>query len=205
MRVITGSAKGYGLKAPRRMGLRPTPSRVKEAVFSSLAERIPNARVLELFAGTGAFAIETLSRGAHSATLVEKDGRAITLIRDNLRKTHLEERAQVLRADTRQALEWLQRDGARFDLVFADPPYDKGPPVENKPDGRAPRETNFSWLSCLLHSEALPRLLLPTGLLLIEYFKKETAKESPHFTLTREFRFGDTSVGVFTHSSTAAQ
>jgi len=123
MRVISGTAKGHGLKAPKRLKLRPTPARVKEALFSSLAERIAGSRVLELFAGTGAFGIECLSRGAAEVTLVEKDGRAASFIQDNLQKTRLTDRARLLRADVRQALDWLCREQKTFDLIFADPPY----------------------------------------------------------------------------------
>ncbi|MBI4026119.1 MAG: RsmD family RNA methyltransferase [Verrucomicrobia bacterium] len=217
MRVITGSAKGYGLKAPRHMKLRPTPSRVKEAVFSSLAQRIPGARVLELFAGTGAFAIETLSRGAAAATLVEKDVRAIRLIEHNLRKTRLEARARVLRADVRHALERLNRERAIFDVIFADPPYQKRAPFMRKspmspnhpsPDDEGIQDSPmasterhpgiaFSWLAFLLESPLLPGLLAADGVLLIERFKKEIPIESPQWMPTRQFRFGDTVVEAF--------
>lgn len=196
MRVISGSAKGYGLKAPRHMGLRPTPSRVKQAVFSSLAARIPDARVLELFAGTGAFAIESLSRGARSAVLVEKDGRAAALIEANLLKTHLGSKARLIRTDVRQAVEWLSHEGAVFDLIFADPPYEKGSPAATPPQ-RRPKHPRVPWMSWLLQSETLPLLLAPGGLLLIEHFKKEAVAESPNFRVARDFRFGDTVVTVF--------
>lgn len=200
MRVITGSAKGFGLKASRHLKLRPTPSRVKEALFSSLAEKIPSAIVLELFAGTGAFGIETLSRGAVSATLVEKDPRAASIIKENLLKTHLEGRARLLRTDVRQALEWLDRDKATFTLIFADPPYQKGkqPKSDELDSKNSPtQDSNFSWLKFLLNSKPLSRLLTKEGVLLIEHFKKEVVPQSPYFQLLRQFRFGDTAVGVF--------
>ncbi len=187
MRVITGSAKGYGLKAPKHMGLRPTPSRVKEAIFSSLASRIPGARILELFAGTGAFSIEALSQGAESATLVENDRRASALIEENLRKTHLDSKARLIRVDARQGLEWLQKEGEVFDLIFADPPYQK----------KSQEKKSFSWLMALLESAILPELLAQDGVLLVEWFKKEACPKVPYWSLGREFKFGDTLVGVF--------
>jgi 16S rRNA (guanine966-N2)-methyltransferase len=201
MRVISGSAKGYGLKAPKHLGLRPTPSRVKEAIFSSLAERIASARVLELFAGTGAFSIEALSQGAKTATLIEKDRRALDLIAANLKKTHLQEKARVLRFDVRQAVEILSRGGEKFDLIFADPPYKlsaEGPPPRGK-EGKSPPKAReaFSWLAFLLASADLAKLLEPKGVLLIEFFKKEAMTESAHFEFVRDFRFGDTIVAVF--------
>jgi len=213
MRVISGSAKGYGLRAPRHMKLRPTPARVKEAIFSSLAARIPGAKVLELFAGTGAFSIETLSRGAASALMVEKDGRTVALIEENLRKTKLKDRAQILRADVRQALAWLQRDGALFDIIFADPPYYKeaasaasqktSPHAHPKKreNHRKAKKRSFSWVSHLLTSPFLPPLLTPQGVLLIEHFKKDILEKSPYFEFSRDFYFGDTIISVFTHAS----
>ncbi len=187
MRVISGSAKGYGLKVPKHRGLRPTPSRVKEAIFSSFAACIPGARVLELFAGTGAFAIETLSQGAAFAVLVEKDGRAASLIEQNLKKTHLQEKARLVRGDVRQALEWLGRDTEVFDMIFADPPYDK----------TISKKEETSWLNYLLQSPRLPSLLAPDGVLLIEYFKKQIPVKTDIWKAGKDFKFGDTIVTMF--------
>jgi 16S rRNA (guanine(966)-N(2))-methyltransferase RsmD len=207
MRVITGTAKGHTLKAPKHMHLRPTPSRVKEAIFSSYNAMIPDARVLELFAGTGAFSIETLSRGAESSIMVEKDRRTVSLIEQNLKKTHLESKARVISTDVRQALEWLTKEKKQFDIIFADPPYqksahlqDKGTAVKkNKPEGKAKFGVNdsFSWTQFLLDSPLLPSLLAPKGILMIEFFKKEVWKENPAFQYKRDFSFGDTVVAVF--------
>jgi 16S rRNA (guanine966-N2)-methyltransferase len=206
MRVITGTAKGHGLKAPKHMHLRPTPSRVKEAIFSSLGDRIPNTRVLELFAGTGAFSIETLSRGAQSAMLVEKDRRTVGLIEDNLKKTHLQDKARVIQTDVRQALEWLNKEKAQFDIIFSDPPYQKAAHLAAKQDKEKKHasskskfgvDASFSWTQYLLDSPNLPPLIAPNGIFLLEYFKKETWKENPAFQFQRDFRFGDTVVAVF--------
>ncbi len=197
MRVIAGSAKGYGLKAPKHLGLRPTPERVKEAIFSSLAARVPGARVLDLFAGTGAFGIEALSRGAASAVFVEKDGRATALVEENLRKTRLADRARVLRDDVRHAIEMLAREEAAFDLVFADPPYFK-PNDAAREEARGERgRPSFSWTRRLLESDLLPRLLAPEGLFLLEHFAKDTEVASPFFRASRSLGFGDTRVQVF--------
>jgi 16S rRNA (guanine966-N2)-methyltransferase len=121
LRVISGSAGGLHLKSPKRHQLRPTQDRIRQVIFSSLAEFIPGARVLDLFAGTGAFGIEALSRGAESATFVEQDKEAISCIRDNLSHCHLQ-------GDVRQAdvFSFLAKPSPEpFDLVFADPPYKK--------------------------------------------------------------------------------
>ncbi len=198
MRVIAGSAKGFGLSAPKHLGLRPTPERVREAIFSSLAERIPGARVLDLFAGTGAFGIEALSRGAESAAFVEKDGRAMSLVADNLRKTHLVERARMFRDDVRHAIEVLAREGATFDLVFADPPYFKPNEVPRGEAGGGRRREPFSWTRMLLDSEVLPKLLAPEGLFLLEHFVKDQQIGAAFFETGKSLGFGDSRVQIYT-------
>ena len=99
MRVITGTAKGIVLKTPDGQSTRPTAERVKEALFSAIQFHIPAAKVLDLFGGTGQLGIEALSRGAKSAVFVDLQENACRLIRENLRRTHLEEQAKVLRSD----------------------------------------------------------------------------------------------------------
>ncbi|HET8862798.1 MAG TPA: RsmD family RNA methyltransferase, partial [Solirubrobacterales bacterium] len=121
MRVIAGELKGQRLVAPRGWKVRPTSDRVREAVFSALGD-IDGARVLDLYCGTGALAIEALSRGAATATLVDRDTRPAL---GNVERLGLGERADLVRAD---AARWLARwdDAAetqRFDLVFVDAPY----------------------------------------------------------------------------------
>jgi len=121
LRVISGTAGGLHLKSPKRHALRPTQDRIRQVIFSSLAEQVPEARVLDLFAGTGSFGIEALSRGATSATFVEQDAEAIQCIRDNLLHCHLQ-------GDVRQgdAMTYLNAPPSTlFDLIFADPPYTK--------------------------------------------------------------------------------
>jgi len=121
LRVISGSAGGLHLKSPKRHALRPTQDRIRQVIFSSLAELVPGARVLDLFAGTGSFGIEALSRGAAAATFVEQDAEAVQCIRANLIHCHLE--GDVRQADARVYLD--KPPAERFDLIFADPPYVK--------------------------------------------------------------------------------
>ena len=120
MRIISGSAGGIRLQSPTH-DLRPTMDRVREAVFSSLGDRVPGAVVLDLFAGSGAFGIEALSRGARSADLVDSHRAAVSAIRGNL--TRAKVHGQVHQADV---FRFLERATALYDLVFADPPYVKG-------------------------------------------------------------------------------
>lgn len=120
MRVITGKARGVNLKTPDGMTTRPTTDRVKEALFSIINFDIPNARVLDLFGGTGQLGIEALSRGAKSAVFVDAGEPACKLIKENLRRTKLENQANIVRADYQ---DYLKRCKDRFDIIFLDPPY----------------------------------------------------------------------------------
>lgn len=124
LRVIAGSARGHRLKTPEGLDTRPVTDRVKESVFGHLMPVVPGAAVLDLYAGSGAMAIEALSRGAAAAVLVERNPRAVELIRANLEHTGLADRAEVVRSDVAT---FLAGPRARpFDLVFCDPPYDMG-------------------------------------------------------------------------------
>lgn len=124
MRIITGTARGARLKAPKGIDTRPTADRVKESLFSILGQRVRGARVLDLFAGTGGLGLEALSRGAVAAVFVDRA--TIPLIRENAVHTHLLENAQFLRQDVFSAVSCLAAAGERFDLIFCDPPYEKG-------------------------------------------------------------------------------
>ncbi len=120
MRVITGTARGVQLKTPDGMTTRPTADRVKEALFSIIQFEIPGARVLDLFGGTGQLGIEALSRGAKSAVFVDAGEPACRLIRENLKRTRLEQQGSVVRSDY---LQYLNRCREQFDIILLDPPY----------------------------------------------------------------------------------
>jgi 16S rRNA (guanine966-N2)-methyltransferase len=119
VRVIAGSAKSTRL-APVPAGTRPLSDRAREGLFSSLGDRVVGARVLDLFAGTGAVGIEALSRGAKEATFVDRAQGAVATIRANLKRTKLEDRATVVSSDWKT---FLERESRPFELVFLDPPY----------------------------------------------------------------------------------
>ena len=120
MRVITGKARGVQLKTPDGIQTRPTIDRVKEALFSIINFDIPGAAVLDLFGGTGQLGIEALSRGAKTAVFVDASEAACKLIRENLRRTKLEQNGKVIRSDY---LDFLSRTRDKFDIIFLDPPY----------------------------------------------------------------------------------
>ena len=127
MRVIAGEAKGRRLTGIRSPAIRPTSDRVREALFSALGDAVPEARVLDLYAGSGALGIEALSRGAARAVFVDSDREAVDAIRANLALTRMDDRATVVRSAVGGFLA-AGRHGP-FDLVFIDPPYVQGAPV----------------------------------------------------------------------------
>lgn len=120
MRVITGKARGVALKTPDGMLTRPTADRVKEALFSIIQFDLPGAKVLDLFGGTGQLGIEALSRDAASAVFVDERADACKLIKENLRRTKLEQNARVVQSDY---LDFLNSCREKFDIILLDPPY----------------------------------------------------------------------------------
>ena len=120
MRVITGKARGVVLKTPDGMATRPTADRVKEAMFNIIQFEIPAARVLDLFGGTGQLGIEALSREAKSAVFVDEREDACKLIRENLKRTKLEQQGKVVRSDY---MAYLKSCREKFDIILLDPPY----------------------------------------------------------------------------------
>ena len=182
LRVISGSAGGLLLKSPKRHALRPTQDRIRQVVFSSLADRVPGARVLDLFAGTGSYGIEALSRGAESTIFVEKDAEAAQCIRANLEYCSL-------KGDVRQddVHTWLARAVAEniFDLIFADPPYikEKGSLEDDLP------------------LEKLGALLAPEGLLIWEHYAGREVKLPPEWEITRHRTYGETGLTFLSKKS----
>jgi 16S rRNA (guanine966-N2)-methyltransferase len=175
MRIISGSARGIPLRIPNH-DLRPTMEMVRGAIFSALGERVIDARVLDLFSGSGAFGIEALSRGAAAATFVDDHPKAIAAIKANLEKTRLE--AAVFRSDV---FRFLERNDQRFDLIFADPPYSKRP---NDPDLAAK----------LIVSNALKSRLADDGLLVLEKPSGDLPVEAHGWTAVRDKTYGSTQV-----------
>lgn len=126
MRIIAGSLKGRRLSAPTWDGLRPTSDRLRETLFNVLAPRISGARVLDVYAGTGAIGLEAISRGAVAVVFIEHDRRAQALIAENIRHCAVEEHCSIVRADAARGLDSLARrpDAVPFDIILLDPPYD---------------------------------------------------------------------------------
>ncbi|MBX9742466.1 MAG: 16S rRNA (guanine(966)-N(2))-methyltransferase RsmD [Chthoniobacterales bacterium] len=178
MRIIAGSAKGIILKQPASV-TRPTMDRVRAAVFSMLGERIPHARVLDLFAGTGAMGIEALSRGAASVLFVEQNSQCVEVIEGNLKVTRLH--GKIVKRDV---LTWLAHaPNETFDLVFADPPY---------PD----REGN-NLASSLLAAPHLVNTIASEGLLVLECKRNQELPEVFGLEVLIDRVYGVTRIVIF--------
>jgi 16S rRNA (guanine(966)-N(2))-methyltransferase RsmD len=122
MRIIAGSFKGRKLVSPKGLNTRPTSDRVREAIFSIIGDIVEDARVLDLYSGTGAMGLEALSRGASQAVFVETDQAALRCLQVNIEAVGCRERTRII---NRPVLSYLEKTGPNdgFDLVFADPPY----------------------------------------------------------------------------------
>lgn len=126
MRIVAGSLGGRRLETPKGGGIRPTADRVREALFSIIAGRVARSTVLDLFAGTGALGLEALSRGASQAIFVDQSQEAVRLVRSNIARCGVADRAAVIHASAEAALRQLTKLGRLFQLIFLDPPYAKG-------------------------------------------------------------------------------
>ena len=170
MRVVAGELGGRRLHAPPGARTRPTADRVREALFSMLGD-VSGARVLDLYAGSGALGIEALSRGAASAVFVERDSRAAAAVERNLASLGVEGR--VVRQD---ALRFLARGEGPFDLVLCDPPYDSAARLAGSLTERLP-------------------VVTPEGARIVTESDKRNPLELP-FPLLRERSYGDTRIAI---------
>ena len=173
MRIIAGEAKGRRLAAPRS-GTRPFTGRAKEAVFSSLAWFVPDADVLDLFAGSGSLGLEALSRGAASAVFVERDRAAVSVLSDNVASVDLGGTVVML-----DVVRFLERDRGTYTLVFVDPPY-----------AFADREVE-SILSLV------GQRLAPDGRIVLHRRVGGTKPESGILQCTDRRRYGDSEIWIF--------
>lgn len=188
MRIISGSARGKQLSPLLGVDIRPTPDRVREALFSALTSRfgsLSGLRVLDLFAGSGALGLEALSRGAAAAVLVDQGPQSARVIPANIQKCAMQEQATFIRSDVLKALPRLS--GSLFELVFLDPPYGQGlvPPV--------------------LTALGEFGLLAPDGLVCAETdCRDELSDTIGSFVRINQRRYGSTAVHLFSHPDAEA-
>jgi 16S rRNA (guanine966-N2)-methyltransferase len=181
MRIIAGSAGGVPLKVPSH-DVRPTMDIVREAAFSALGELVIDARVLDLFAGSGAYGIEALSRGAAEAVFVDNHPKSIETIRLNLSKAKLS--GKVIRQDV---FRFLRDHAEQFRIVFADPPYAKEAGARD-------------YIGELLSNERLAAVVEPGGLLVLERVATGKIQPSRYWEVTRAKKYGTAQLVFFAHN-----
>jgi len=179
MRITSGRFKGMRLPGLRSKTVRPTTERVREAVFSILGPRVEGARILELFAGRGAFGFEALSRGAAFVVFVDKDKRVAAAIAKTARMLKLTDSSSILAMDALRAMEKLAQGGERFSIIYFDPPYHSG------------------WITKIMNAPDLTTLFAADGVMLVE--KGIHTPDSPLPNLFRKKvarQYGDTLVEI---------
>jgi 16S rRNA (guanine966-N2)-methyltransferase len=179
MRIIAGKAGRIAIKVPSAVA-RPTTDFVRQAIFSILGERVDGARVLDLFAGSGAIGLEALSRGASSCVFVDEHRQACSVIAENLTKARLDG-GRVVKAEV---LSHLKRDSATYDLIFADPPYWK-------------YHGDKDHVGDLLKSGLLVPRLAPGGVLIAEVSANQKSPEGEGFSLTDRREYGSSAILIY--------
>ena len=182
MRITGGHAARRILKVPKGLDVRPTPDLVKQAVFNSLGARVEGARVLELFAGSGALSLECLSRGAASVLCIEKSHRHVEFIRSNATGSGFGGILETRTQDVFPAMNQLAASGKQFDLILADPPY--GEKNVNR------RSTSFA--QQLLDDKNLSKLLALGGRFVLGHTKRDTLELVAPWTGAKMLKHGDT-------------
>lgn len=185
MRIIAGTAGRTAIKVPPAV-TRPTTDFVRQAVFSILGERVANARVLDLYAGSGALGLEALSRGAKSCTFVEDHRQAVKVIAENLTKARLAGGQPV----KSEVAPFLKRDAGTYDLIFADPPYWK-------------YHGDKDHIAELLKSGLLPPRLAADGWLIVEVSSHKTSPEADGFSLVARREYGNSAILIYAAEAVA--
>jgi len=195
MRVIAGTAKGITLRSPKGSSIRPATDRVKESLFGTLGDAVCEARVLDLFAGTGSVGIEALSRGAAHCTFVDGNVRCLDAIRQNLGKTGLAGRASVRRGNALRAAKLASPSPDGFDLVFVDPPY----ALSDVMDERSP-------IGRLLLEMGEGAFLARGALVVVEHRTSSAAPdEIGALALSDRRRYGGTTISIYEKAAEGEQ
>lgn len=176
MRVISGKAKGLKLLAPDGMDTRPTTDRVKESVFNLLIPYIPATSVLDLFAGSGAMGIEAVSRYCDSCVFVENNPSALDIIHKNAEKARMSDEVKIIHSD---ALSYLSNTFCSFDIIFLDPPYNKG------------------FLAPVFKTIAERNLLSPDGVIVCETELGGEMVSDTNFECIKQAKYGKTIISIF--------
>jgi 16S rRNA (guanine966-N2)-methyltransferase len=182
MRITGGNAARRILKVPKGLDVRPTPDKVKQAIFNSLGSRVEGSRVLELFAGSGALSLECLSRGAASVLCIEKSSRHADFIRSNAVNSGFGGILETRTQDVFPAMNQLAEAGKQFDLILADPPYGE----------KNVNRRSESFAQQLLDDKNLPKLLAAGGRFMLGHTKRDTLEIVAPWTEVKQLKHGDT-------------
>lgn len=181
MRVISGVCKGRPLKAVQGMTTRPTTDKVKESLFNIIGPFFDGGNVLDLFSGSGSLGLEALSRGMEKGIFVEKDPKALQVIKANIQACRMEEESEVLRSDALRSIKMLGGRGMRFDLIMMDPPYK----IANS-------------IPSILSEIEENQLLAEDGLIICEHGKElELPEQIGPFVKYRHEKYGITAISFF--------
>lgn len=177
MRIISGSRRGHKLLEFKGMDVRPTTDRVKEAMFNLIQEYVPGARVLDMFAGSGALSFEALSRGAVFAVLLDSDRNSVEIIKKNAETLRFTDRCSIV---NRSCFEYLKSfTGEGFDIVFMDPPYNKG------------------FIEPAIQAAAESGAVSKNGIIVLESDSTDFRDEYPGFLMLKQRRYGRTYITVY--------
>jgi 16S rRNA (guanine966-N2)-methyltransferase len=180
MRIIAGRFKGIRLPAPRGKAIRPTTERVREAIFDVLGSTVDGSRILELFAGTGAFGLEAVSRGAAYVVFVEKDNKLTRTLAELTRALEIQPHVLVLTMSATQALKSLAANYDPFSMIYLDPPY------------------GTDWIEQVVNYPDFGSLLTAEGIVIVERDARSSEPVYPDFLRKRFSRqYGDTLVDIF--------
>ncbi len=193
MRIEGGEARGRNLITPNGNNTRPTDGRTREMLFNSLGERVLEARVLDLYAGSGAIGLEALSRGADFVVFIEQEHAALRAIKENLKVLGWEKRALVWNGNARSAVKKLFDNGEKFDLIVADPPFtlpDEANVVCARVDAHAG----------LLNNESVGTQETPqneSGIFVVQHSHRVPVAQMTHFSLLRQKRAGESMLSFY--------
>jgi 16S rRNA (guanine(966)-N(2))-methyltransferase RsmD len=179
LRILGGSIRGRKLVGPRGTCFRPTTGRVREFIYSWLAEGVLDAELLDLFAGTGSLGLEALSRGAEQVVFVERSASSVALLRKNLELCGFTRFGSIIKNDVFEAIDRLEGQGASFDCILADPPF------------------KSSLRSRILEGISKTNLLRPSGWLIVEHEQHDTDSGDHELELIKQRKFGHCVVSIY--------
>ena len=179
MKVISGLLKGRNIKGYNIDGTRPTMDRVKESIFGSIQSYIKDSIVLDLFAGSGNYGIEAISNWASKVYFNDYNKECIKVIKNNIQKFNIQDKAVILNLDYKKCLEYLKNNKLKFNLIFLDPPY------------------NIHILDNILEYISNNNLLSENGLVIVEYQKEELKEKYNNIKLIKTKKYGEKKVNIY--------